>query len=107
MAELIRISPEGSDIGVLPALASVLDDPGGRRLLVELNGTRAYSQSFFDSMQHISWVLGGEQVTSREGALQAVGEAARILTSRKAMVLHFVALNMASVKRLWRAVRPV
>jgi hypothetical protein len=76
-------------------------------LLVELNGTRAYSQSFFDSMQQISWVLGGEQVTSREGALQAVNKAARILTSRRAMVLHFVDLNLASVKRLWRAGRAV
>jgi hypothetical protein len=99
MADVIRVLPPRSEIGLVPALASVLDDPHGRRLLVELNEVRAYSQGFLDSMQHISRVLHGSRVTTQDSALQAIGDAARILTSRKAMIAHFVALNLAWAKR--------
>jgi hypothetical protein len=99
MADVIRVSPPRSEIGLLPALTSVLDDPYGRRLLVELNEVRAYSQGFLDSMQHISRVLNGSRAATRDSALQAIGDAARILTSRKAMIAHFVALNLAWAKR--------
>jgi hypothetical protein len=100
MAELIRVSPEREEIAVLPALASVLDDPHGRRLLVELNEVRAYSQDFMDSMQHISWVVSGSRIANQESALRTIDGAAQILTSRKAMIAHFVALNLAWAKRM-------
>jgi hypothetical protein len=83
--------------GNLATLIAQLDDTKTRDLIGELN--IAYEQ-----IQRMSFVGDGRPINS-EDALFTLIEGARILTSRKASLLHFMALNARWLKTTYQGIR--
>jgi FkbM family methyltransferase len=69
----------------------------------QLMGLEASHERLCNAINHMSSIVGGRQVGGEESSLQTVTEGIRILTSRKATLSHFFALNIAWLRRMYLA----
>jgi hypothetical protein len=88
------------EFGAKALLESLHDQIGDQ----EANADRArVLAGLYRQMQNMSSILQGKRIRSGEDALRTMTEGTRILTSRKANLRHFLALNAAWFRRRYAA----